>query len=91
MNKSELVSEVAQSAGLSKSDAQRAVDAMTDTITQALRNDGDGVGLTGFGNFSLSRREAREGRNPATGESVDIPATNTVKFKPGKPLKEAVN
>lgn len=91
MNKSELVADVAQRSGLSKSEAQRAVEAFTDSVTNCLRRGEDSVALTGFGTFSLSRREAREGRNPQTGEAIEIPVKNSVKFKPGKTLKDSVN
>lgn len=90
MNKNEFVSAVAEAAGLSKSDAQSAVEAVFNTITNELKNGGD-VRLVGFGNFSVSKREASTGRNPQTGAEVQIPARNVPKFTAGKGLKEAVN
>ena len=90
MNKSDLVDAIADSAGLSKADAGRALDALVDTITGALKS-GDGVSLVGFGVFSVSERAARVGRNPRTGESIEIPPARAPKFKAGKGLKDAVN
>ena len=90
MNKNELVSAVADKAGLSKGDAAKAVEALFDTITSELKNGGD-VRLVGFGNFSVSRREASTGRNPSTGAEVQIPARNVPKFTAGKGLKDSVN
>ncbi len=90
MNKNELVAAVADKAGLSKTDAQGAIEALFDTITAELKKGGD-VRLVGFGNFTVSRREASTGRNPQTGKSVDIPARNVPKFAAGKGLKDAVN
>ncbi len=90
MNKNELVSAVADAAGLSKSDAQSAVEAVFSTITSELKKGGE-VRLVGFGNFSVSRREASTGRNPQTGAAVTIPARNVPKFTAGKGLKDAVN
>lgn len=90
MNKNELVSAVADKAGLSKSDAGDAVDAVFDAITGALQAN-DEVRLVGFGTFSVSRRAASKGRNPQTGAEIDIPASNQPKFKAGKGLKDAVN
>jgi DNA-binding protein HU-beta len=90
MNKNELVAAVAESAGMSKADAGSAVEAVFDTITSELKGGGD-VRLVGFGNFSVSHREASKGRNPATGAEVDIPARNVPKFSAGKGLKDAVN
>ncbi len=90
MNKAELVDAVAAKADLSRSDAANAVDAVFDTITNVLQK-GDGVSLVGFGTFSVKRRAARTGRNPRTGEPLQIPATNAPGFKAGKGLKDAVN
>lgn len=90
MNKNDLISEVAGSAGLSKSDAASAVEGVFDAITQALSK-GDEVRLVGFGSFSVARRKASTGRNPRTGEPMNIKASNQPKFKPGKGLKDAVN
>lgn len=89
MNKSELIDAVAQSADISKAAASRAVDAMVESITQALRND-DQVTLVGFGTFSVRQREARAGRNPQTGQTIEIKAAKIPTFKAGKGLKDAV-
>ena len=90
MKKVELVEEVAKKAGLTKADADRAVNAFVDTIEEALVK-GDKVPLVGFGTFAISERAAREGRNPQTGATVKIPARKAVVFKAGSALKEAVN
>ncbi len=90
MNKTELVAAVADVAGLSKADAGRAVDAVVEAITGALKS-GDQVSLVGFGTFSVKERGARTGRNPRTGETINIPASKTPAFKAGKALKDAVN
>jgi len=90
MNKGDLIDAVADSSGLSKADATRAVDSVLDTITAALRR-GDQVSLVGFGTFSVKARSPRTGRNPRTGETIDIPASNAPGFKAGKALKDAVN
>ena len=90
MNKNELVSAVAESAGISKGDATAAVDAVFATITSELKKGGD-VRLVGFGNFSVTKREASTGRNPQTGAPVQIAARNVPKFSAGKGLKDAVN
>lgn len=90
MKKVELVEAVAEAAGLTKADATRAIDATFATITDALVK-GDKVPLVGFGTFSVSKRAAREGRNPKTGATVQIAARNAVSFKAGSALKEAVN
>jgi DNA-binding protein HU-beta len=90
MNKSELVASVAEKAGLSKTDAASAVDAVFDAVQEELKKGGD-VRLVGFGNFSVSRREASVGRNVSTGEKVNIPGRNVPKFSAGKGLKDAVN
>lgn len=90
MNKNDLVATVASSAGLSKSDATKAVDSVFDAITASMKN-GQEVRLVGFGTFSVSRRRASEGRNPRTGERIQIPASNQPKFRAGKGLKDAVN
>jgi DNA-binding protein HU-beta len=89
MNKNELVSAVAEKAGLSKTDASSAVDAIFDVIQAELKNGGD-VRLVGFGNFSVTRRKASTGRNPRTGEPMQIKASSQPKFRPGKILKDAV-
>ncbi len=90
MNKNDLVAAVASGADLSKADAGNAVDAVFDSIASALQDGGD-VRLVGFGTFSVTHRKATTGRNPRTGESIQIPASNQPKFKAGKGLKEAVN
>src|SRR3569623_1386050 len=89
VNKSELIDAVAESADISKVAASRAVDALVDSITKALRNN-DQVTLVGFGTFSVRQREARSGRNPQTGETIDITAAKIPTFKAGKGLKDAV-
>lgn len=89
MNKSELVSSVAEMSELSKKDAAKAVDAVFDTILNALK-EGDRVQLIGFGNFEVRERAARKGRNPQTGEEIQIAASKVPAFKPGKALKDAV-
>ena len=90
MNKGDLISAVAAGTGLSKADAGRAIDATTSAIAGELSG-GGAVSLVGFGTFSVSHRAARMGRNPATGESIHINASNVPKFKAGKALKEACN
>lgn len=90
MSKQELVEKIAEKAGLTKADASRALEAATDSITDALKN-GDKVALVGFGTFATSERGERDGRNPKTGETVKIPARTAVTFKAGSKLKEAVN
>lgn len=89
MNKTELVRAVASASNLTVQDAQRAVDALTDAITESLTR-GDSVQLTGFGVFSVSERGERTGRNPQTGESIRIAAKKTPSFKAGAPLKRSV-
>ena len=90
MNKAELIDAVANGADISKADATRAVDAMVDNITGALKK-GDQVTLVGFGTFAVKDRAARTGRNPRTGEAINIPASKVPGFKAGKALKDAVN
>ena len=90
MNKNDLNAAVAASTGLSKNDCAKAVDGVFDAITNALKAS-DEVRLVGFGTFSITRRQASEGRNPRTGEPIQIPASNQPKFKAGKGLKDAVN
>jgi DNA-binding protein HU-beta len=90
MNKAELIESVAARAGLTKTDAGSAVDAVFDSIESALSR-GDSVSLIGFGTFSVSNRAARIGRNPRTGETIQIAASRAAKFKAGKGLKDAVN
>ena len=90
MNKAELIDAVAEGADISKADATRAVDTVVDQITQTLKG-GDQVTLVGFGTFSVKDRAARTGRNPRTGEPINIPASKVPGFKAGKALKDAVN
>ena len=90
MNKNELVASVAEASGLSKADAGRAVDGVIGSITDALKSGGD-VRIVGFGTFSVANRKATTGRNPRTGEPIQIKASKMPKFKPGSPLKDAVN
>ncbi|MCS5587079.1 MAG: HU family DNA-binding protein [Porticoccaceae bacterium] len=90
MNKSELIDAIAGSADLSKADAGRALDAVTNTVTQTLAN-GDSLSLVGFGTFSVKHRAARAGRNPQTGAEIQIKASNVPSFKAGKALKDSVN
>ena len=90
MNKNDLVSSVSNATGLSKIDAAKAVDGVIDSITESLSK-GDEVRLVGFGTFSVSHRKATTGRNPRTGETIQIKASKVPKFKSGKALKTAVN
>ena len=90
MNKNDLIAEVAEQTELSKADTTKAVDAVIGAITGSLKT-GTEVRLVGFGTFSVARRKATTGRNPRTGESIQIKASNQPKFKAGKALKEAVN
>ncbi len=90
MNKTELIAAVAQSADLTKKDAEAAVAAITETITKALC-EGDKVQLVGFGTFEVRTREARTGKNPRTGEAIEIAASKVPAFKAGKALKDVVN
>ena len=89
MNKTELIAEVANKAGLSRKDAETALGAVVETITEAVVK-GDRVQLVGFGSFETKQREARTGRNPKTKETIEIPATRVPVFKAGKALKDAV-
>ena len=90
MNKNDLVAAVADSAGMSKSDAAKAVDSVFESISGSLSKKQE-VRLVGFGTFSVAHRKASTGRNPRTGESIQIKASNQPKFKAGKGLKDAVN
>lgn len=90
VNKNDLIAEVADASGLSKTDATQAVESVFDRITKSLQG-GDEVRIVGFGTFSVSQRAASEGRNPRTGEKIHIPASKQPKFKAGKGLKDAVN
>mgnify|MGYP000467199293 FL=1 len=90
MNKTELVAAMADAAGLSKKDAEKALKAFTDVVAEELKKDGK-VQLVGFGTFEVSERAAREGRNPQTGKTMSIPASKAPKFKAGKALKDSIN
>lgn len=89
-NKNDLIGVVAEKAGLTKAQAGDAVDAVFDAITSSLKA-GEEVRLVGFGTFAVSKRKATTGRNPATGATINIPASTQAKFKPGKGLKDAIN
>ena len=90
MNKGELIEAVAAAADLTKADATKAVEAVLETVTRTLKK-GDQVSIVGFGSFSVKSRAARQGRNPKTGATIDIPASRVPGFKAGKALKDAVN
>ena len=90
MNKTELVAAMAEQAGISKKDAEKALKAFTDVVAEELKKDGK-VQLVGFGTFEVAKRAAREGRNPQTGKSMKIAASKAPKFKAGKALKDVVN
>ena len=90
MNKSQLIDQIAADADISKAAAGRALDSFIESVTGALK-DGDSVALVGFGTFSGRERAARSGRNPQTGETIQIAAANIPSFKAGKALKDAVN
>jgi DNA-binding protein HU-beta len=90
VNKNDLVATVADTSGLSRQDATKAVDAVFEAITQSLKS-GTEVRLVGFGTFTVSKRAATTGRNPRTGEEIQIPASTQPKFKAGKGLKDALN
>ena len=90
MTKAELIEEMAKNAGISKAAATTALNSIIDGITKALKKEDGKVTLVGFGTFSKTRRKARKGRNPQTGEMIKIKASNSVKFKPGKKLSDAV-
>lgn len=90
MNKNDLIAAVADNTDLSKTDATKAVDGVLEAVTGALTSGGE-VRLVGFGTFSVANRAASTGRNPRTGESIQIPASKQPKFKAGKALKDAVN
>jgi len=89
VTKADLVNVMAEKAGLNKTDAEKALKAFTDAVTDALKA-GDKVALVGFGTFSVGERAARTGQNPQTGAKIDIPAAKTPKFKAGKALKDSV-
>ena len=90
MNKNEVIAAVAEDSGLAKNDAAKAIESLLNVITAALKDGGD-VRFVGFGTFSVSHRNATTGRDPRTGNPVQIAARNNAKFKPGKGLKDAVN
>jgi DNA-binding protein HU-beta len=90
MNKAQLIDAMAEKAGLTKADAKKALDAFVDATGDALKQ-GDRVALVGFGSFSVSKRNARTGRNPQTGKEIKIPAKQVVKFKAGSELSGSVN
>ena len=90
MNKAELIDAVAEDSDLTKASAARALDSAIENITSALRS-GNNVTLVGFGTFTVRRRDARMGRNPRTGEAIQIKASNVPGFKAGKALKDALN
>ena len=90
MNKTELVALVAEKAGLTKADSAKAVDAVLEAVSETLASKEE-VRIAGFGTFSVAHRKATTGRNPRTGEELQIPASNLPKFKPGKTLKDSVN
>ena len=89
MNKAELIDAMAASAGLSKADAKKALDAFVNATSKALKK-GDRIALVGFGSFSVTKRAARKGRNPQTGKEIKIAAKKVVKFKAGSELGDAV-
>ncbi|MCG6893005.1 MAG: HU family DNA-binding protein [Desulfobacteraceae bacterium] len=90
MTKAELIEAMAEDAGITKAAASAALDSFIDGVTKALKKKDGKVTLVGFGTFQKTRRKARKGRNPQTGETIKIKASNVVKFKPGKKLKDAV-
>ena len=90
MNKSDLIEAIADHADQTKADAGRALEGFCEAITAAMKK-GEDVALVGFGTFTVKAREARTGRNPSTGEAIEIAASKSVGFKPGKALKDAVN
>ena len=90
MNKTELIAAIAEKAEISKKDSEKALKAFVDVVTEQLKND-DNVQLVGFGTFEVSKRAAREGRNPQTGKTMKIEACKAPKFKAGKALKDAIN
>lgn len=90
MNKAELSSSIADKSGLSQADAKAALDALIESVTEGLA-DGDRISLVGFGSWSVEQRDARTGRNPRTGEAIQIAAKKVIKFKAGAALNNAVN
>ena len=89
MNKSDLINQVSEASELGKKEATKAVDAVFEAISTALQN-GEKVQLVGFGNFEIRERSARKGRNPQTGDEIEIPASKIPAFKPGKALKDGI-
>ena len=89
MNKNEFVAAIAEKSGLTKKDAEAALNAYTEVVTDALKS-GDSVQLIGFGTFEVRERAARQGRNPHTGETIEIAAAKAPAFKPGKALKDSI-
>ncbi len=90
MNKAQLIDAIAADTGLSKADAKKSLDSVLDNVQKTLKK-GDRISLVGFGSFSVSKRNARTGRNPQTGKEIEIPEKNVVKFKPGSELNDSVN
>lgn len=90
MTKADLIDGLANKLGLNKNEAEKAVNIVLDDVINALKQ-GDRVNISGFGTFSVSTRQARTGRNPKTGESIQISASRSAKFKPGKQLKDSLN
>ena len=90
MTKADLVNSIAEKAGLSKADAEKALKAFTDAVTDALKA-GEKISLVGFGTFSVGEHAARTGQNPQTGAKINIPAAKVPKFKAGKALKDSIN
>ena len=90
MNKSQFAEAIADKSGLSKRDAQKALDGFQDALLEAMQN-GEKVSLTGFGTFEVRERAARTGRNPQTGETMEVAASKNAAFKPGKSFKDALN
>jgi DNA-binding protein HU-beta len=90
VNKNDLIAAVADRCGMSKADAGKAIDAMLDTITEALKKNDD-VRMVGFGTLSVTERSATQGRNPRTGQPIRIPASKRARFRPGKALNDALN
>jgi DNA-binding protein HU-beta len=89
LNKQDLVAAVADKAGMTKKDAEKAINAFVESVTEALQK-GDKVSLVGFGSFEVRTRAARSGRNPQTGAAIKIPAGNVPAFRPGKELRDSV-
>lgn len=90
MNKKEFIDMIADKASLTKKDAEIALHAVTDSLIELLAK-GDSIAIPGFASFSVKKRAARKGRNPATGKVIDIPASNAISFKAGQKLKDAIN